>query len=38
MQQDNDLKITSKSTTEWLKKEKNQGVALAQSKFRPQPD
>lgn len=38
MQQDNDPKHTSKSTTERLEKEKNQGVAAVQLKSRPRPD
>lgn len=34
---ENDLKRSSKSKkTEWLKKKKDKGVALAQSKSRPQ--
>lgn len=37
LQQDNNLKHSSKSTTEKLKKKKNQGVTMAQSKSRSQP-
>lgn len=36
MHLDNDRKYSNKFTTEWLKKEKNQGFAISKSKSRPQ--
>lgn len=36
MQKDNDPKHTSKSTSEWLKKKRNQGVGVTESVSRPQ--